>query len=127
MIRISGKRTLDTFKWEDFVPTDEWVEKNVYLNSDVSAITGYMQLKYTPHLREMMKDYDLTTSWKFTAMFSSQCGKTTSMFALIAKALDTDPTNMQLAIPADNGVQDYIIGKVDPFFNGIKSLKRKFD
>jgi len=127
MVRISGKRTLNTFTWEDFVPTDKWTEQNIYLSSDVSPITGYMQLKYTPHLREMMIDYDRTTSWKFTAMFSSQCGKTTSMFALIAKALDTDPTNMQLAIPADNGVQDYIIGKVDPFFAGIKSLKKKFE
>jgi len=127
LVRIGGKRLSSSFMWEEFTPTDVWVENNIYLNSDVSPITGYMQLKYTPHLREMMNDFDKSHIWKFTAMFSSQCGKTTAMFGLIAKALDTDPTNMQLSIPADNGVPDYIIGKFDPFFRGIKSLQRKFE
>ncbi len=127
MIKVTGKRLKGVFTWIDFIPTDVYAEENIYLNSDVSPITGYIQLKYTPHLREKFKDYDKTHVWKYTSMSSSQCGKTTYEFCIIAKELDTDPCNMQLAIPADKGVGDYIVKKVDPFFNGIKSLKRKFN
>lgn len=109
------------------MPSTEYVESRIYLNSDVSPITGYMQLKFTPHLRQMLEDFDKHHIWKYSSMFSSQCGKTTAIFSLIAKALDTDPTNIQLATPTDIGVSDYVTGKFDPFFNGIKTLKNKFN
>jgi phage terminase large subunit GpA-like protein len=126
-LTVSGSRFRKIFKWEKFQSSKEWTEKNIYLNSDVSPITGFIDMKYTPHLIEMFNDYDVPSYWKFTFMASSQCGKTTCIFALAFKQLDTDPSMSNIFIPADDGVRDYVVQKLNPFLKGIKSVVKKIE
>jgi phage terminase large subunit GpA-like protein len=126
-LTVSGQRFKTIFKWDKFQSSREWAEKNIYLNSDVSPITGFIDMRYTPHLIEMFNDYDIPSYWKFTFMASSQCGKTTCIFALAFKQLDTDPSMSNIFIPADDGVRDYVVQKLNPFLKGIKSVIKKIE
>lgn len=122
---FSGKRFKKIYRWTPFQPTKEWVEENVVLASDTSPIAGNMRLKFTPHLIEMFDDYDRPEVWMQVVMFSSQTAKTSYLFCVTAKSLDTDPTPSQLMIPTSQGIPRYLTKKLTPFLNGIKSLKTK--
>lgn len=120
-----GKRLKKIYKWEQFQPTKEWVEQNVVLNSDTSPITGPMKLKYTPHLIEMFDDYDRHDVWMQVLMVSSQTSKTTYEFCCASKSLDKDVAPGQLMIPTASGIPKYLSKKLNPFMNGVKSVKAK--
>jgi len=123
----SGRRLKKIYKWEKFKPTKEWVEENVTLSSESSPIGGKMRLRYTPHLIEMFDDYDRPEVWKQVVMFSSQTAKTSYLFCVTAKTLDTEPAPSQLMIPTSKGIPRYLTKKLNPFLNGIKTLKSKMN
>lgn len=120
-----GRRLKQAYKWEKFKPTKEWVEENVELKSDAAAMSGPMQLKYTPHLIEMFDDYDRPEVWKQVLMVSSQTQKTTYQFCCAAKSLDKEVAPGQLMIPTAKGIPRYLTKKLNPFMDGVKSVKSK--
>ena len=122
-----GPRTLKSYHWKRQQSTADWVENNVYLNADTSPIRGMMDLRYTPHLREMFDDIDKKHVWKGIGKFSTQCGKTMFLLGRMAKKLDTKPGKAQYAIPNEDKVGEYLADKVTPFINGIKTLKNKVE
>ena len=122
-----GDRTRRSYRWEKRLSTKDWAEKNIYLNANTSPITGYLDLKYSPHLVEMFDDYDKKHMWKGIGKFSTQCGKTLYLQVIMAKKLDTKPSKLQWAIPNEKDVSDYIIDKIDPFMKGVSTLQEKID
>ena len=124
-LTYSGKRLKKIYKWVPFQPTAEWVEENVVLASDTSPIAGNMRLKFTPHLIEMFSDYDRPEVWQQVLMTSSQVAKTSYLFCVTAKSLDTDPAPAQLMIPTATGIPRYLTKKLNPFMSGVKKLKAK--
>jgi phage terminase large subunit GpA-like protein len=122
-----GPRTLKAYHWKKQIGTADWVEENVYLNADASPIKGRMNLKYTPHLREMFDDIDKKHVWKGIGKFSTQTAKTTFILCRMAKKLDTKPGKAQFAIPNEDKVGEYLADKVMPFLNGVKTLKNKVE
>lgn len=113
------------FEWVDFKETVEWCKDNIYLSSEASPYTGMMSFERTPWIEEILRDWDKKWIEEHDFMASTQVGKTTIEFCCIAKELDTDPTMMQLSIPNDKDVSDYIKKKVDPFLRGVKTLQEK--
>ena len=120
-----GKRLKKVYRWENFQPTKEWVEENVELKSDTAAMSGPMRLKRTPHLIEMFDDYDRPEVWKQVLKVSSQTQKTTYIFCCAAKALDKEVAPAQLMIPTAKNIPRYLDKKLNPFMNGVKSVKSK--
>lgn len=103
------------------------MERNVYLNSDTSPIPGLMDLRYTPHLREMFDDVDKKHVWKGIGKFSTQTAKTTFLLCRMAYVLDTNPGKAQFSIPHEDKVGEYLADKVMPFMNGVESLRAKIE
>jgi hypothetical protein len=124
-LTYSGVRLKKIYKWTPFKSTSEWVEENVKLDSASSPISGNMRLKYTPHVIEVFEDRDRPEVYKQVLMWSSQTAKTVTLFNMVAKELDTDPTPCQLMIPTSTAIPRYLDKKLNPFLNGIKSLKSK--
>ena len=124
-LTFSGVRLKKIYKWSPFKPTAEWVEENVKLDSASSPISGNMRLRYTPHVIEVFEDRDRPDVYKQVLMWSSQTAKTVTLFNMVAKELDTDPTPCQLMIPTSTAIPRYLDKKLNPFLNGIKSLKTK--
>jgi len=122
-----GKRTESAYIWDKPLTTAQWSEQNVRLNADASPIVGMLNLKYSPHLREMFDDYDSFGKWKFIGEFSTQCAKTLFLQCCMSSKLDRKPTKLQWAIPNESGVSDYILDKIDPFIKGVKSLNDKVE
>jgi phage terminase large subunit GpA-like protein len=118
-------RIISTLEWTEFTETSQWCKDNIYLSGDVSPYTGMMSFDKTPWIEEILNDWDKPWIEEYDIMASTQVGKTTIEFCCIAKELDTDPCMMQLSIPNDNDVSNYIAKKLDPFLNGIKALKSK--
>jgi len=124
-LTYSGVRVKKIYKWNPFKPTSVWVEENVKLDSASSPISGNMRLRYTPHVLEVFEDRDRPEVYKQVLMWSSQTAKTVTLFNMVAKELDTDPTPCQLMIPTATAIPRYLDKKLNPFLNGIKSLKTK--
>lgn len=121
---ISDK-IINSLEWVEFKETAQWCKDNIYLSSEASPYTGMISFERTPWIEEILNDWDKKWIEEHDIMASTQVGKTTIEFCCIAKELDTDPTMMQLTIPIEDGVSDYISTKFDPFFKGIKSLQEK--
>lgn len=123
-IFISDK-IVSSLEWTEFKETAQWCKDNIYLSGDVSPYTGMMSFEKTPWIEEILNDWDKPWIEEYDIMASTQVGKTTIEFCCIAKEMDTDPCMIQLTIPNDNDVSNYIAKKLDPFLNGIKALKSK--
>jgi phage terminase large subunit GpA-like protein len=121
---ISDK-IINSFEWVEFKETAQWCKDNIYLSGDVSPYTGMMSFEKTPWIEEILKDWDKPWIEELDCMASTQVGKTTIEFCCIAKELDTDPCMMQLTIPNDNDVSNYVAKKLDPFLKGVKTLQQK--
>lgn len=124
-LRYVGKRIKRLHKWEPDIATVTWAEKNVYLGSDASPLSGMMRFDETPYLEQVLNDSDRPEVWLQALCWSTQTGKTMSLLVSMAKSLDTDPTRMQFTIKNTSDVVDYIQEKVSPFLRGVKSLKTK--
>jgi len=123
---ISDK-IIDAFTWKEEQKTVQWCKDNIYLAQDVTPHTGMISFDKTPWIEEILNDWDKKWIEQFNIMASTQVGKTTIEFCCISKELDTDPCMMQLTIPTDDGVADFVKTKFDPFFRGIKSLQDKMN
>ena len=122
-----GRREKDIWKWVEDISTVDWSQKNVYLNSDVSPMEGFVNLNLTPHIIEILNDRDRHDVWFQSLLASTQVGKTMALFLAILKELDTDPAMMQLTIPNDKGVSDYVTTKFDPMLKGVEPLQIKIE
>jgi len=120
-----GPRLVQAHVWEEDIATAEWATKNIVMNGDVSPFPGPLDFTNTPHIEAILADWDKTHIEQHNILASTQVGKTTILFIVITKALDTDPCMMQLTIPNEKDVTDYVSGKVDPFLRGIKGLQKK--
>jgi len=118
-------RIASSLEWVEFKETAQWCKDNIYISGDVSPYTGMISFDKTPWIEEILNDWDKPWIEEYDIMASTQVGKTTIEFCCMSKELDTDPCMMQLTIPNDNDVSNYIAKKLDPFLNGIKALKSK--
>lgn len=125
MLTISSDKLDRSIEWDDFLYTEEWAYKNIVLNSGVSPITGNFQTKHMPHLKLPFRLFDEDETEEIVLLWSSQTAKTTCLFVVILKSLDTDPCQMQLMTPTTDGIPKYLSKKWNPFLNCCKSVKSK--
>ncbi len=124
-LRYVGRRLPKLHKWDKDVATVEWCEKNVYMHSDSSPLTGMIRFDDTPHIEEVLNDSDRPEVWKQLLNWSTQTGKTLSLQCAWAKSMCTDPTRMQWSIKNNNDIEDYLDEKILPFVRGVKNLQEK--
>jgi len=116
---------LNILKWEKDISTKEWCENNVYLHTDASPTPGMVRFDDTPHIEEVLRDFDKNYVWKQLLNWSTQTGKTFTMQCAWAKSMDTDPARVQWSIKNKNDVGDYLEEKIYPFLRGVDSLQKK--
>lgn len=125
ILRYVGRRLPKLHTWDKDVATVEWCEKNVYMHSDSSPLTGMIRFDDTPHIEEVLNDSDRPEVWKQLLNWSTQTGKTLSLQCAWAKSMCTDPTRMQWSIKNNNDIEDYLDEKILPFVRGVKPLQEK--
>lgn len=125
VLRYVGKRVKRLHQWEADIGTQEWAEKNIYMHSDSSPLTGMLRFDDTPHLSEILADFDRSEVWKQLLNFSTQTGKTLMLQIAWAKAMCTDPARMQWTIRNSSDVPNYLEEKILPFIRGVKTLQDK--
>ena len=126
-LTLSGERFKKRHKWKKKQSTADWVESNVILTAEVSPMTGAVQLKMTPHLREFFDDYDKKHVWCQIGKWSTQTAKTLGIQVLMAHKLDKKPRKIQWGIPNEDKVTEYIEDKIEPFVKCVRSLQEKVD
>lgn len=125
ILRVVGNRLRKQYNWDKDTSTVEWCERNVYMHSDASPLTGSLRFNDTPHLIEVLNDHDRPEVWKQLLNFSTQTGKTLALQCAWAKSMSTDPTRMQWSIKNDNDLEDYLEEKIMPFVRGVPVLSEK--
>ena len=125
LLRFSSRRLPELYVWNEDISTVEWCERNIYLHSDASPITGGLSFDETPHVPFILDQFDRPEVYKIVLNWSTQTAKTFSMQCAWAKAMDTDPCRMQWSIKNNNDLEDYLEEKMTPFIRGIKVLQEK--
>lgn len=118
---------LDALQWKEDKSTVEWALENVFLTSDASPYPGPISFERTPWIAQILEHWDRPWVEAYNIMASTQVGKTTLEFIVVAKEADTSPAMIQITIPTDDGVSDFVATKFDPFFKGVKSLQDKME
>ena len=62
-LKHTGSRIKKLHRWEKDISTQEWCEKNIYLHTDASPITGMASFDDTPHIEEVL--LSSCTIWNF--------------------------------------------------------------
>ena len=126
-LRYIGERIRKIHKWDKDIATKDWVEQNVYLNSDASPKSGYVDLSVTPHLVELFDDFDRPEVSDIAVESASQNAKTLYLMSLNAKIQCTEPCPIQWMTPTKDAIAKYISEKVEPFNKGVKTYIEKLE
>lgn len=120
-----SEKIISSLVWSEELSTARWCEENIYLGRLVTPYQGMMSFDRTPWIREILDDWDKTWIEQYNIMASTQVGKTTIEFCCITKELDTDPCMMSLAVASDKEIPGLLRKKINPFFEGIRTLQDK--
>jgi phage terminase large subunit GpA-like protein len=127
MLSYRGSRLKKAYKRPPDLTTAQWGTENINLTKEASpSMPGPLRFDRTPWIEEILNDYDRSHVAEYNIMASTQVGKTTIIFCAMGKEMDTGEGQMQLTIPTEDGVTDYMSAKFDPFVvESIKSIKDK--
>jgi phage terminase large subunit GpA-like protein len=123
-----GKRLSKAYFKEPVMTHEVWAEKKIYFpNQDVSPITGYFRVRYSPHLKLPMLLLDRPEVKDIFAKWASQSAK--SLFLVIAGAykLDNEPATILYMQPIKDDVPKILRIKINPILKCIKDLWNKFE
>jgi len=92
------------------VPLSEWIERNIVLPSDVSALPGKVRLtRFQRGIADALR-----TSERVTVMKSVRVGLSTLLASMIAAEAVLDPGPMMLLLPTESDCRDVVVSDLDP-------------
>lgn len=104
-------------------PLADWIERSVFLPSDVSATPGPMRL--FPYQRGICDAVDDPAISRVTFVKPVRIGATALMVAIVANYVENDPCNLLALQPTLDDARDFVISTVEPTFAASPSLRGK--
>ena len=121
------EEVLEANIFEEDVCIIEWCKANINLTTEASpSLPGWISFEETPWIEEILRDWTRDNVTQYNILASTQVGKTIIQLCCVSFELDTNPGQMQFTIPTDDGVSDFVSGKIDPFvIESIASIQSK--
>ena len=98
----------------------EWIEANVILPDDVSALPGAVRL--WPFQREIADAIGDTTIERVTLVKPVRVGFTTLLTGALAGYVANDPAPILALLPTEADARDYMVSDIEPIFANSPSL-----
>jgi phage terminase large subunit GpA-like protein len=115
------RSTLGVFRPAEQLPLSEWIERNIWLPSGLSAVPGPIALwKFQRELADAMIDPNIE---KITVLKGSRLGYTSLLVGAIAHFIKNDPASILVVVPTDDDVRNFVVGQLESTFEASPTLK----
>lgn len=102
------------------LPLSEWIEKNVVLPPDVSALPGPVRLyPFQRSIADAMTDPSVE---RVTLVKSVRLGFTTLISAALASFVTNEPAPILALLPTESDARDYMVSDLEPIFDASAAL-----
>ncbi|MCP4935944.1 MAG: phage terminase large subunit family protein, partial [bacterium] len=98
----------------------EWIEENIILPDDVSALPGAVRL--WPFQREIADTIGDTTIERVTLVKPVRVGFTTLLTGALAGYVSNDPAPILALLPTEADARDYMVSDIEPIFANSPAL-----
>jgi phage terminase large subunit GpA-like protein len=99
----------------------DWIEANVVLPDDVSALPGRVRL--WPHQREIADAITDPLVERITIVKPARAGFTTLLTSAIGYYTADDPCPILALLPTESDARDYVVSDVEPVFAATPALR----
>lgn len=96
------------------IPLSDWIERNIVLPSDLSAMPGKVRL--VPYMRDIAAAIGEPGIERVTLCKSVRVGATTLLTAAIGYFVATDACPILCVLPTQDDCRDYMVTDVEPIF-----------
>ena len=104
----------------------EWAEKNIQLDSRLTARPGLYSTTWTPYVRGVLEALADPGVHTVTLCWGSQTGKTLTLAIWLAYRIANDPAPALLVMPNADLARSYSETRLTPIFEKCKPVKRLF-
>jgi len=112
-----------SYTWQMLQNTTDWAVNNIKMTTETSAFAGDFSFDITPHLKGMCDDFDKPSTVFQWVKASTQTAKTSFLFIAGVKTLDTVGGMVQISIPLESEVKQYISTKINPFIQSVPTYR----
>ncbi len=102
-------------------PLSEWIERNLYLPSGLSAVPG--QIRLWNFQREMADAMIDPTIESVTVIKGARLGYSSLLVAAIGHYIKNDPTSILAVLPTDDDTRSFIVSQIEPTFDASPALR----
>lgn len=114
----------EAWDWVEPIPTAEYVERHVKIPGRDAAVPGPIDLNLTPYLRGMFDAMDDPRIEIITAIFGTQLGKTTFLYAGALARIAQKPGPRLLVMPTEPDAREVAGGQLKNFVLECEPLAR---
>lgn len=104
----------------------EWAERNIQLDSRLTARPGLYNTTWTPYVRGVLEALADPGVHTVTLCWGSQTGKTLTLAVWLAYRIANDPAPALLVMPNADLARSYSETRLTPIFEKCKPVKRLF-
>jgi phage terminase large subunit GpA-like protein len=122
MMTALRQRTLARFVPPLRLPLSEWLEANIRLPSDLSAVPGSLRL--WPWQHEIADAISNPLIERVSIVKSARVGFTTLLTGAIGSFVANDPSPILVLLPTEADARDYMVSDVEPIFTAYPALRR---
>lgn len=116
----------EAFRIPDRVPVSEWCNQHIVLRPEYSVnYSGPYRWQMMPFQRDILDIVSRPELRHLVLKFSTQIGKTTLTYNLIAYAIDQDPASAMLMYPSDDECKVVSRTRLQPHFAACEPVKRR--
>jgi hypothetical protein len=120
------KRERDRWNFEPPPSVIEWAEKNIQLDSRITARPGLYSTKYTPYVAGVLEALADPGVHTVSLCWGSQTGKTLTLAIWLAYRIANDPAPALLVMPNADLARSYSETRLTPIFEKCKPVKALF-
>ena len=122
MMAALRERTLARFTPPLRLPLSEWLEANIRLPSDLSAVPG--PLKLWPWQRDIADAISDPLIERVSIVKAARVGFTTLLTGAIGSFIANDPAPILVLLPTEADARDYMVSDIEPIFGASPALRR---
>ena len=120
------KRERDRWNFEPPPSVIEWAEKNIQLDSRITARPGLYSTKYTPYVAGVLEALADPGVHTVSLCWGSQTGKTLTLAIWLAYRIANDPAPALLVMPNADLARSYSETRLTPIFEKCKPVRALF-
>ncbi|HMN36645.1 MAG TPA: phage terminase large subunit family protein [Hyphomicrobium sp.] len=120
LLKQTTRNALSVLKPPARLPLDQWIESNLRLPADVSALPGRVTL--WPFQRDMAHSIGDPDVERVTVVKSVRVGFSTLLTATIGSYVANEPSPILLLMPTEADCRDVVVSDLEPIFEATPEL-----